>query len=79
MNKLRYINSLSLHFYAIALIVFLLLCTKEISICTLLVTILLLLPLVLSYLYRIKDMSEEEIVEKFGFTGNKFLDPNYDE
>lgn len=75
----KFINSFSLHFYAIALIVFLLLCTKEISICTLLVTFLLLLPLVLSYLYRIKDMTEKEIVEKFGFNGNKFLDPKYDE
>lgn len=76
----KYINSFSLHFYAICFLVCFFLSIEEATIYTwLVVVLLLLLPLVLSYLYRIKDMTEEEIVEKFGFTDNKFLDPKYDE
>lgn len=72
----KYINSFSLHFYIIVALVMFILSFEEPSLCTWLIAVLLLLPLILSYLYRIKNMPEEEIVEKFGFKGNKFLDPN---
>jgi len=72
----KYINSFSLHFYAILALVMFVLSFEEPNLYTLLVTFLLVLPLILSYLYRIKNMTEEEIVERFGFKGNKFLDPS---
>lgn len=77
-NVKKYINSFSLHFYAIVSVVVFLLSFQEVTKTSLCVTFFILLPLVLAYLYRIKNMKEEEIVEKFGFTGNKFLDPNID-
>lgn len=32
------------------------------------------LPIWITYYNRVKDMTSEEISEKFGFRGNKFLD-----
>ena len=70
----KYINSLTIHFcFAIlsAFIVILIVDNMYLAaICLLVFT----LPIWFTFYNRVKDMTSEEISEKFGFKGNKFLD-----
>lgn len=72
----KYINSFSLHLYAIVFLLMLLLASVHISFTGLLIFLCLFIPLMASYIRRVKDMSEDDIIEKLGFKGNKFFDPN---
>lgn len=70
----KYINSLTIHFcFAIlsAFIVILIVDNMYLSTTCLLV---FALPIWFTFYNRVKDMTSEEISEKFGFKGNKFLD-----
>ena len=70
----KYINSLTIHFYLAILSAFItVLIVDNISLAT---TCLLVfaLPMWFTFYNKVKDMTSEEISEKFGFKGNKFLD-----
>lgn len=70
----KYINSLTTHFcFAIlsAFIVILIVDNMYLATTCLLV---FALPIWFTFYNRVKDMTSEEISEKFGFKGNKFLD-----
>ena len=70
----KYINSLTIHFcFAIlsAFIVILIVDNMYLPTTCLLV---FALPIWFTFYNRVKDMTSEEISEKFGFKGNKFLD-----
>lgn len=70
----KYINSLTIHFcFAIlsAFIVILIVDNMYLATTCLLV---FTLPIWFTFYNRVKDMTSEEISEKFGFKGNKFLD-----
>lgn len=71
---LKYLNSLTIHFCLGILSAFItILIVDNISLAT---TCLLVfaLPIWFTFYNRVKDMTSEEISEKFGFKGNKFLD-----
>lgn len=74
----KYINSFSIHFYIVMFIGFLLLCIESAPIITYIILVLLLLFSFFTFYNRCKNMNEEEFVERLGFKGNKFLDPNID-
>ena len=70
----KYINSLTIHFYLAILLAFItILMADNISLAA---TFLLVfaIPIWFTFYNRVKDMNSEEISEKFGFRGNKFLD-----
>ena len=70
----KYINSLTIHFcFAIlsAFIVILIVDNMYLATTCLLV---FALPIWFTFYNRVKDMTSEEISEKFGFRGNKLLD-----
>ena len=70
----KYINSLTIHFcFAIlsAFIVILIVDNMYLATTCLFVFVL---PIWFTFYNRVKDMTSEEISEKFGFKGNKFLD-----
>lgn len=70
----KYINSLTIHFcFAILSAFITILIVDNISLAT---TCLLafVLPIWFTFYNRVKYMTSEEISEKFGFKGNKFLD-----
>ena len=70
----KHINSLTIHFcFAIlsAFIVILIVDNMYLATTCLLV---FALPIWFTFYNRVKDMTSEEISEKFGFKGNKFLD-----
>lgn len=70
----KYINSLTIHFcFAILLAFIVILIVDNMYLAT---TCLLVfaLPIWITFYNRVKDMTSEEISEKFGFKGNKFLD-----
>ena len=70
----KYINSLTIHFcFAIlsAFIVILIVDNMYLATTCLLV---FAFPIWFTFYNRVKDMTSEEISEKFGFKGNKFLD-----
>ena len=71
---LKYTNSLTIHFcFAILSAFITVLIVDNISLAT---TCLLVfaLPIWFTFYNRVKDMTSEEISDKFGFKGNKFLD-----
>lgn len=71
---LKYFNSLTIHFcFGILSAFIVILIADNISLAT---TCLLVfaLPIWFTFYNRVKDMTSEEISEKFGFKGNKFLD-----
>lgn len=74
----KYINSLSLHLFFICFVALFMLSFEEPSTCLLSLGIPTFLLLVYTFYKRIKDMSEEEFVEKLGFKDNRFLDPTLD-
>ena len=70
----KYFNSLTIHFcFGILSAFIVILIADNISLAT---TCLLVfsLPIWFTFYNRVKDMTSEEISEKFGFKGNKFLD-----
>lgn len=70
----KYFNSLTIHFcFGILSAFIVILIADNISLAT---TCLLVfaLPIWITFYNRVKDMTSEEISEKFGFRGNKFLD-----
>lgn len=70
----KYTNSFTIHFCLGILSAFIvILIADNISLAT---TCLLVfaLPIWFTFYNRVKDMTSEEISEKFGFKGNKFLD-----
>ena len=70
----KYINSLTIHFCLGILSVFIIiLIADNISLATACLFVFAL-PIWITYYNRVKDMASEEISEKFGFKGNKFLD-----
>lgn len=70
----KYINSLTIHFcFAILSAFIVILIVDNISLATTWLFVFAL-PLWFTFYTRVKDMTSEEISEKFGFKGNKFLD-----
>lgn len=70
----KYINSLTIHFcFAILLAFITVLIVDNISLATICLLVFAL-PIWFTFYNRVKDMTSEEISEKFGFKGNKFLD-----
>lgn len=70
----KYINSLTIHFYfAILSTLITILIVDNISLATICLLVFAL-PIWFTFYNRVKDMTSEEISEKFGFKGNKFLD-----
>ena len=70
----KYTNSLTIHFcFGILSAFIVILIADNISLAT---TCLLVFafPIWFTFYNRVKDMTSEEISEKFGFKGNKFLD-----
>ena len=70
----KYTNSLTIHFcFGILSAFIVILIADNISLAT---TCLLVfaVPRWFTFYNRVKDMTSEEISEKFGFKGNKFLD-----
>lgn len=74
----KYINSFSIHFYIVMFIGFVLLSIESAPIITYMVLVFLLLFFFFTFYNRCKNMNEEEFVERLGFKGNKFFDPNID-
>lgn len=70
----KYINSLTIHFCLGILSAFIgILIVDDISLATICLLVFIL-PIWFTFYNRVKDMTSEEISEKFGFKGNKFLD-----
>ena len=70
----KYINSLTIHFWFAILSAFItVLIVDNISLATMCLLVFAL-PIWFTFYNRVKDMTSEEISEKFGFKGNKFLD-----
>lgn len=70
----KYFNSLTIHFYlAILFASITILMVDNISLATTCLFVFVL-PIWFTFYNRVKDMTSEEISEKFGFKGNKFLD-----
>lgn len=70
----KYINSLTIHFcFAILSTFIVILIADNISLATTCLLVFVL-PIWFTFHNRVKDMTSEEISEKFGFKGNKFLD-----
>ena len=70
----KYINSLTIHFCLGILSTFIsILIVDNISLATICL-LAFALPIWFTFYNRVKDMTSEEISEKFGFRGNKFLD-----
>lgn len=70
----KYINSLTIHFCLGILTAFIvILIADNISLTTICLGTFAL-PIWITFYNRVKDMTSEEISEKFGFRGNKFLD-----
>ena len=70
----KYTNSLTIHFcFGILSAFIVILIADNISLATTCL-IVFALPIWFTFYNRVKDMTSEEISEKFGFKGNKFLD-----
>ena len=72
----KYFNSLTIHFCFSILFTFIgIMIMDNVSLVTLcLFGLLIVLPLWFTFYNRVKDMTSEEISDKFGFKGNKYLD-----
>ena len=71
----KYFNSLTIHFYISLLVSFFTIgVVDSISLFTICLLVLVMALLYYTFYNRVKDMTSEEISEKFGFKGNKFLD-----
>ena len=70
----KYFNSFTIHFcFAILSAFITILIVDNISLATICLFVFAL-PIWFTFYNRVKDMTSEEISEKFGFKGNKFLD-----
>ena len=70
----KHINSLTIHFcFAILLALITILIADNISL-AMACLLVFVFPIWFTFYNRVKDMTSEEISEKFGFKGNKFLD-----
>ena len=70
----KYFNSLTIHFYlAILFASIVILMADNIFLATTCLFVFAL-PIWFTFYNRVKYMTSEEISEKFGFKGNKFLD-----
>ena len=70
----KYFNSLTIHFYlAILFASIAILMADNIFLATMGLFIFVI-PIWFTFYNRVKDMTSEEISEKFGFRGNKLLD-----
>ena len=70
----KHINSLTIHFcFAILSTFITILIVDNISLATACLLVFAF-PIWFTFYNRVKDMTSEEISEKFGFKGNKFLD-----
>ena len=70
----KYTNSLTIHFcFGILSAFIVILIADNISLATTCL-IVFAFPIWFTFYNRVKDMTSEEISEKFGFKGNKFLD-----
>ena len=72
MNK--YINSLTIHFCFAILSAFITILIVDNMYLATTCLLVFALPIWFTFYNRVKDMNSEEISEKFGFKGNKFLD-----
>ena len=70
----KYINSLTIHFCFAILSAFIVILIVDNMYLATTCLLLFALPIWFTFYYRVKDMTSEEISEKFGFKGNKFLD-----
>ena len=70
----KYFNSLTIHFcFGILSAFIVILIADNISLATTCLFVFAL-PIWFTFYNRVKDMTSEEISEKFAFKGNKFLD-----
>lgn len=70
----KYINSLTIHFCLGILSTFIVILIADNISLTTTCLFVFVLPIWITFYNRVKDMTSEEISEKFGFRGNKFLD-----
>ena len=70
----KYINSLTIHFCFAILSTFIVILIVDNMYLATTCLLVFALPIWFTFYNRVKDMTSEEISEKFGFKGNKFLD-----
>lgn len=70
----KYINSLTIHFWFAILSAFITILIVDNMYLATTCLLVFALPIWFTFYNRVKDMTSEEISEKFGFKGNKFLD-----
>lgn len=70
----KYINSLTIHFCFAILSAFIVILIVDNMYLATTCLLAFALPIWFTFYNRVKDMTSEEISEKFGFRGNKFLD-----
>ena len=70
----KYINSLTIHFCFAILSAFIVILIADNMYLATTCLLVFALPIWFTFYNRVKDMTSEEISEKFGFKGNKFLD-----
>lgn len=70
----KYFNSLTIHFYLAILSAFITILIVDNMYLATICLLVFALPIWFTFYNRVKDMTSEEISEKFGFKGNKFLD-----
>ena len=70
----KYINSLTIHFCLAILSAFITVLIVDNMYFVTTCLLVFALPIWFTFYNRVKDMTSEEISEKFGFKGNKFLD-----
>ena len=71
---LKYFNSLTIHFCLGILSAFIVILIVDNMYLATTCLLVFALPIWFTFYNRVKDMTSEEISEKFGFKGNKFLD-----
>ena len=70
----KYTNSLTIHFCLAILSAFITILIVDNMYLATTCLLVFALPIWFTFYNRVKDMTSEEISEKFGFKGNKFLD-----
>lgn len=70
----KYINPLTIHFFFAILSAFITILIVDNMYLATTCLLVFALPIWFTFYNRVKDMTSEEISEKFGFKGNKFLD-----
>ena len=70
----KYINSLTIHFCFAILSTFIVILIVDNMYLATTCLLVFALPIWFTFYNRVKDMTSEEISEKFSFKGNKFLD-----